>query len=265
MTDIQGRLAVVTGGASGIGRGLAVALRERGATVIIADIDQVQVERAADEIDAIPYRVDVSSEADVQRLAEQVRAEHGPAGLLFNNAGVASTAPLEAMTDSDWEWLLGVNFSGMTHGVRAFLPHLREAGGGHIINTGSLSGLRADAGSGGYGVTKFAITAYTEVLADEFAGSGIGVTLFLPGPVRTKLGSSSRNRPAVSRGALHDVDLTQRDELGLRWIEPGEAAEVVLRAVETDARYAVTHPDWLPRIAERHRAIEQGFLARSRG
>ena len=258
MTSIEGRVAVVTGGGSGIGRGIAAALLERGAIVAIADIQLEAAEATAAELGATPFAVDVSDLGSVQRLADDVRSALGPVGILANNAGVASTARLEDMTDADWAWLLGVNFYGITHGVTAFLPQLRETRG-HILNTGSMSGLQAKPGTGGYGTTKFAMTAYTEVLADELAGDGIGVSLLAPGPVRTGLGFSSRNRPEGSAGALQDKDLSAGDGGGLRWADPLEVGRIAVAAVEADRFYAITHPEWLSGVAERHRAIEAAF------
>lgn len=258
MTGIAGRVAVVTGGGSGIGRGIATALIERGAIVAVADIQLEAAEATAAELGATPFAVDVSDLASVERLAADVLAALGPVGILANNAGVASTAPLSAMTDADWAWLLGVNFYGITHGVTSFLPQLRETRG-HILNTGSMSGLQAKPGTGGYGTTKFAMTAYSEVLAAELADDGIGVTLLAPGPVRSSLGFSSRNRPQGSSGALEDKDLAAGDGGGLRWADPLEVGRIAVDAVEADRFYAITHPEWLDGVAERHREIEAAF------
>lgn len=258
MTRIAGRVAVVTGAGSGIGRALASALAARGATVAAADIDGDQASHTAASIGGRGFTVDVSAADSVAALAEAVRDQLGPAGILVNNAGVASLAALADMTDADWTWLLGVNLFGPIHGVAAFLPQLR-AERGHVVNTGSMAGLVADAGAGGYGVTKSALTAYTEVLAKELSGDGIGVTLLAPGPVRTRLGSSSRNRPADSRGALQDKDLTTEDGDHLPWLDPDEVAGVAIRAIEDDRLYALTHAEWRDLVTARHRAIEQAF------
>ncbi len=224
----------------------------------IGDIEAAAVERTAAEIGARAFVVDVADAASVEAFAGGVAAAFGRVDILVNNAGVASVAPLAEMTDADWAWLLGVNLYGVIHGVRAFLPHLTRPGG-HILNTGSIAGLAPDVGMGGYGVTKFAITAYTEVLAEELAPDGIGVTLLAPGPVRTRLGSSSRNRPAESDGGLHDVDLAAGDGGGLRWASPEDAAAVAVAAILDGRRYAITHPDWKDVVVRRHRDIEAAF------
>ncbi|MCS5722172.1 SDR family NAD(P)-dependent oxidoreductase [Herbiconiux sp. CPCC 203407] len=275
MRGFEGEVAVVTGGGSGIGRAIAAELVRAGARVAVADIDADAAERAARELGVEAFQVDVSSTSSVQALAAGVRDRLGPAAVLVNNAGVASAAPLERMTDADWDWLLGVNLSGTIHGVTAFLPQLRQTRG-RILNTGSMAGLSPDAGMGGYGTTKFAVTAYTEVLAEELAADGIAVTLLAPGPVRTALGSSSRNRPgsagaggAVDAGAggldgaadrgLVDVDLAAGDGAGLRWITAEEVAAVALDALRDGRRYAITHPDWAHVVHARHCAIEKAF------
>jgi len=258
VSRIRGAVAAVTGGGSGIGRAIATRLASEGAIVAVGDIDLGAATAVGAQTGGGGYRVDVSDAASVEAFADAVVAAHGRVDILVNNAGVASVSPLADMTDADWDWLLGVNLYGVVHGVRAFLPHL-TAPGGHILNTGSMAGLAPDAGMGGYGVTKFAITAYTEVLAEELAPSGIGVTLLAPGPVRTRLGSSSRNRPDDSRGALHDVDLSAGDGAGLRWAEPEDAADAAIGAILADEHYAVTHRDWKDVVVRRHRGIEAAF------
>jgi len=257
VTEVAGAVAVITGGGSGIGRAISVALVDAGATVAIADIELSTAERTAAEIGAHAFAVDVSDEASVLALAADVVSRFGRVDILVNNAGVASVSPLEEMTDADWQWMLGVNLYGLIHTVRAFLPHLPR--GGHILATGSMAGLSPDSGMGGYGVSKFAVTAYAEVLAAELEPRGIGVTLLAPGPVHTRLGSSSRNRPADSRGGLHDADLGAGDGGGMRWLEPEEVGAIAVRAIVEGSRYAITHHDWLPVVEARHRAIEAAF------
>jgi len=258
MTQLRGGVAVITGGASGIGLAIGERLAAEGLRVALADIDAAAVDAAARRIDALPFVVDVTDASSMRALAAGVDETLGPVDLLVSNAGVASVAPLAEMTDADWDWLLRVNLYGTAHAVTAFLPRLRRPGG-HILITGSMAGLSPDAGMGGYGVTKFAITAYTEVLAEELAPDGIGVTLLAPGPVRTRLGSSSRNRADAGAGGLRDVDLSAGDGGGLRWIEPEEVADVAWRAIAAGRRYAITHPDWAGVVERRHRAIEDAF------
>ncbi|WP_368499160.1 SDR family oxidoreductase [Herbiconiux sp. A18JL235] len=256
---LRGRVAVVTGAGSGIGRALALRFAAAGARVAAADIELDAAERVAAETGGSAFRVDVSSLASVEQLAAGVEAALGPVDVLASNAGVASTAPLERMTDADWSWLLGVNLYGAVHTIGAFLPQLRRTRG-RILVTGSMAGLAPDPGMGGYGVTKFALTAYTEVLAAELEPDGIGVTLLAPGPVRTRLGSSSRNRADDAPGAgLVDVDLSAGDGGGLPWHDPRDVADVAVEALLVGRRYAITHPEWAHLVTARHRAIESAF------
>ncbi len=258
MTALAGRVAVVTGGGSGIGRALAHRLAAEGATVAVADIDEREAAVTAAAVGGRAYRVDVADPAALEVLAAAVAADLGVVGILANNAGVASLAPLSEMTESDWSWLLGVNLLGTIRGVAAFLPQLR-AERGHILNTGSMAGFAADPGMGGYGVTKSALTAYSEVLAHELADDGVGVTLLAPGPVRTHLGRSSRNRPAGSAGGLRDKDLAVDGGTDLPWLDSDEVAAVAVRAVAEDRLYAFTHAEWRDILAARHRRIERAF------
>lgn len=261
LDDPAGRVAVVTGGASGIGKAIASGLLRRGMTVIIADIEAAALERAANETGAIGLQCDVSSAESVERLAAEVTGLFGRVDLFCSNAGVASTGRIEDMTDPDWDWLLKVNLYGLVHGIRAFLPLLRQApGGGHMAVTASMSGFHATPGIGGYTVTKYAVMGLCETLALELEGEGanVGLTVLCPGPVSTNLGASQRNR--VDAGALVDSDL-EHSEGGaqLRWLSPDDVADMLLRAIKRGDLYAFTHPEWEPIVAQRHAAISAAF------
>ena len=264
MTELGGKVGVVTGGASGIGRAIAVRLIAEGMSVVIADIEKSALEATAAEIGAVAIHTDVSSMARVSALADAVRERFGTVHLLCNNAGVGSIAPIDQMTLADWQWILGVNLMGTIHGVSAFLPMLRaNADGGHIVNTASTSGFLPTPSLGGYTVTKYAIVAFSETLALELAAEApaIGVTLLCPGPVRTNIKASSRNRPAsLGVGALTDKDLESSPEAAqLSWLDPADVAEIMLAAVRRGDLYAFTHPDMTQLIAERHRLIAKAF------
>jgi len=264
MTQIEGRVAVVTGGASGIGRGIAEQLIAEGATVVIADVQQDALEATAAQIGATGVRVDVTDPASVQALADAVLDRFGRVDIVVNNAGIGPLARIKELTLRDWKWMLDVNLWGVIHGVTVFLP-LLEANpeGGHIVNTASMAAFAPDAGLGAYAVTKFGIAALTETLAIELAqdGSRVRVTLLAPGTVRTNIGTSSRNRPEGLEGGLKDVDIAQEDFTeGVRWIEPIEAGRVVTRAIRNDELYALTHPEWFePLVAPRFAAIRAAF------
>jgi NAD(P)-dependent dehydrogenase (short-subunit alcohol dehydrogenase family) len=262
MTQIDGAVAVVTGGASGIGRGIAEQLISEGARVAIADIEKVAVEKTAAEIGALPLVADVSRLDDVQSLADSVLAEFGRVDIVVNNAGVGPFGRIADLTIADWRWIIDVNLFGVIHGVHVFLP-LLEANpqGGHIVNTSSMAAFTPLPTLGSYAVTKFGVSALTEVLQAELAaaGSRVHATLLAPGSVRTSIAQSSRNRPADSGGALKDAEIGLEFSNSSRWLEPREVGQVVTRAIVNDDAYALTHPDRWPAVEARFDRIREAF------
>ena len=264
ISDLAGKTAVVTGGASGIGLGIARQLRAEGMQVVIADIERAALDAAAEEIGAVGVVTDVASLESVQALAQETVSRFGAVDVVCNNAGVGSGARVADMTPADWDWILGVNLLGVIHGVQAFLPLLSaNAEGGHMVNTASMSGLRVRPGAGGYAVTKFGIVALTETLAMELAadGSKVGVSVLCPGMVRTNIKASTRNRPGdLAGGALADYDI-ETTELGarMRWLDPDEVGRITVRAIRRGDLYAITHPEQVGEIEERHRRLEAAF------
>jgi NAD(P)-dependent dehydrogenase (short-subunit alcohol dehydrogenase family) len=261
--DLAGKAAVITGGASGIGRAIAAQLVRRGADVVIADIEQAALDAAAHELGVAAIRVDVSSMDSVQALADRSLARLGRVDMVFSNAGIASAGRIEDMVPADWDWLLGVNVMGAAHAVQAFLPLLRaNPAGGALAFTSSMAGFHVTPGIGGYTACKFAVTALAETLAAELAETapGVAVTILCPGPVSTRLGASHRNRPGAAEGGLADVDL-EASEAGraLNWHAPDKAARLLLAAMDRRALYAFTHPEWEPLVTARHAAIAQAF------
>lgn len=264
MQRLAGKVAVVTGGASGIGKGIARRLIAEGMRVVIADIEPSPLRQAAAELGAAGIVTDVMSFDSVQALADETGRRFGNVHLLCSNAGVASTARLADMALSDWTWLLGVNLWGAIHCVKAFLPILgADPDGGHIAITASMAGFHVTPGMGAYTVSKFAVVALAETLAVELQDEGrkVGVTVLCPGPVSSKLGSSQRNRPGrLAGGAFVDSDLQATDAgRGLHWLDPDVAAEVLVRAVRRGELYAFTHPEWAPIVRERHDRIAAAF------
>ncbi len=267
LPHLAGKVAVVTGGASGIGRSIAQRLVREGMQVIIADVERAPLASTAEQIGAAAIHTDVTSPSAMQELAAQVQRRFGGVQLFCSNAGVASTARVLDMSRSDWQWLLDVNLYGLVHGIQAFVPLLAEnADGGHLAITASMAGFHVTAELGGYSVSKFAVMALAETLALELQAqnSKVGVTILCPGPVSTRLGASQRNRPLTpGGGALVDRDLQAEGDVA-RWLDPDEVAETLVRAIRRGELYAITHAEWAPIVQERHDRIMAAFEAAAR-
>lgn len=263
LPDLNGRVAVVTGGASGIGLGIARQLKFEGAHVIIADIEEGALHKAATELGAMPVVTDVSDAASVDALAKEALNEFGAVHIVCNNAGIGPMAAVADLTLDDWKWMIGVNLWGVIHGIHTFLPILKDnPDGGHIVNTASMAGLDAPPNLGAYATCKFGVVGLTEVLAQELAAedSKVGVSVLCPGTVRTNIGRSSRNRPAhLADVGFQDIDIELDDNPAYRWIGPDDAGAVVVRAIRRGYLYAFTHPDWYDRVARRHHLIADAF------
>jgi NAD(P)-dependent dehydrogenase (short-subunit alcohol dehydrogenase family) len=260
MEKLAGRVAVVTGGASGIGLGIARAAVAEGMRVALLDIEDAALDGARRSLgaDAIALRADVSDPATLAAAAEQVLARFGRIDVICNNAGVLTQGRLAESRIRDWEWLVGVNLLGVVHGIRVFVPHLRAHGeGGHVVNTASVAGLSAlPGGLGIYTATKHAVVALSEVLHEELAPEGIGVSVLCPGGVRTRIFEAGRNRPEVLGGpdadALRAAAANGVAEMGM---DPLAVGERVLRAIRANELYVLTHPEFRAAFAARAEAI----------
>jgi NAD(P)-dependent dehydrogenase (short-subunit alcohol dehydrogenase family) len=263
MTKLQDSIVVITGGASGIGRGIAEEVLSLGSTVVIADIDGDRALQVAAEIGATGVGVDVSDAAAVAELARNVVDEFGRVDVVVNNAGVGPDGRVADLSIDDWRWIIDVNLFGVINGVHAFLPYLEaNPRGGHLVNTASMAVFLPLAGLAPYVASKMGVLGLSEVLAMELAeeGSAVKVTVLPPGPVRTNIRDSLRHRPDGQLGGLADVDLEASEQAkGLRWIDPREAGRVVARAILNDDFLAVTHPEWLPMIQARSRTTWAEF------
>jgi NAD(P)-dependent dehydrogenase (short-subunit alcohol dehydrogenase family) len=264
--DLEGKVAVVTGGASGIGKGIAEALKNEGVELVIADIEDVALQRTAEELGATGIQTDVSSAESVGALATEVVERFGTAHVLVNNAGIGPMGRIADLTLDDWKWMVGVNLWGVIHGIHAFLPILKgNEEGGHIVNTSSMAGLVGMPGLGSYTLTKYGVLGLTEVLAKELEedGSKVGATVLCPGTIHTNIGTSSRNRPDDNAGGLHDVDISQEgsevDMSGVRWMIPIEVGTIVVDCIRSGELYALTHPDWWDMVEPRFVAIASAF------
>jgi NAD(P)-dependent dehydrogenase (short-subunit alcohol dehydrogenase family) len=263
--EFAGTTAVVTGGASGIGKGLAEAFLGAGCHVVIADLDDAALAATAAELGVLGVRTDVTDADSVAALAQRAVAEYGEVHVICNNAGVGPMAPLEELTLEDWRWLLEVNLFGVIHGVHAFLPVLkRNPDWGHVVNTSSMSVLMPPPNVSAYVASKAAVLGLTEVLAAELraADSPVGATALMPGFVRSNIRSSLRYRAATGITGLRDVDLAASGR-DLRWLDPVDVGAMVLDAVRGNELYLSTHEDLLGPIAERHARIQAGLPAQS--
>lgn len=232
--EFAGKTAVITGAASGIGRALAFALAERGCNLALADINEDALREvanalASNERKVTATRVDVGRRGDITDFADTVRAEHGEAHLLFNNAGVAAGGTFEELSEENFEWLVGINFWGPIRMTRAFLPLMHESGGGHITNVSSIFGVIAPAGQTAYSASKFGVRGFSDALRHELAGSDISVTTVHPGGVNTNIAKSAR----VSESATEeDIEAGLKQAAQNLVMPPSEAAGIILRGVE---------------------------------
>lgn len=262
-TNLRGKVAVVTGGASGIGKGTARQLISEGMQVIIADIERAALEQTASELGAVGIQTDVSDLASVQALAQAATDRFGTVHVLFNNAGVGPISRIADLRIEDWQWMLGVNLFGVIHGVQTFLPILKaNADGGHIVNTASIFGLFSQPPMAAYAVSKYGVVALTEALASELQqdGSQVGATVLCSATVATNVSSSTRNRPdRYARGGLSDFEMTEEEYRSQRWLTPDEVGSIVVDSIKSGDLYAVTHSEWFTPIEQRHKDIAAAF------
>ncbi len=266
MRELAGRVAVVTGAASGLGEGIARVCQQAGMRLVLADIDGERLKHGAAalrsggaEVVAIP--TNVSDAASLQELAARAYEAFGEVNVLFNNAGVMRVGSIEESTDSDWRWLLDVNLLGPVHGIQAFLPRMREQDGdAHIVNTASMAGVVAlptSPGNAAYCASKFAVVGLSELLRDEVAPDGIGVSVVCAGPVQTRIFQSERNRPEQYGGPEQSgVDALHDDER----MDPRECGRRILRGLQAGRFYIFTHQQrHRERIEQRSRDMLSDF------
>jgi NAD(P)-dependent dehydrogenase (short-subunit alcohol dehydrogenase family) len=251
MQDFDGRVAVVTGAASGIGLALARRLATEGMKVVLGDVEKGALETAVSELQAAGAEVDgvvtdVTDPAQVQALADAAMSRFGAVHVVCNNAGVGGGGVVDTPLPV-WEWVVGVNLWGVIHGCHTFLPLLREQNEGHIVNTASLAGLGGVAGLGVYCTTKFAVVGLSESLFYELAaeGSDVGISVLCPGYVRTRISSSIRNAPAsVGEWTESAAAVRTRESsaaLTAAGIPPAEVADAVVAAVRDRRFFVLPH------------------------
>jgi NAD(P)-dependent dehydrogenase (short-subunit alcohol dehydrogenase family) len=266
--ELRGRTAVVTGGASGIGRALILRFARDGANVVVADVDEPGMASVAGEaqalgVKAVAVRTDVSERSDVEALAARAFEAFGAVHVLCNNAGVAAWGGIESATHRDWQWVLGVNLWGVIHGVEAFVPRMIARGEpGHIVNTASMAGLIASKGLGVYNTSKYAVVGLSETLAKDLRPYRIGVSVLCPLGVQTRIRDSERNRPAALRNERAEP-VTPVELIG-RSLAPDAVTDMVLTAIHANELYVITHEESLEPLRRRFERIERSILDRRR-
>jgi NAD(P)-dependent dehydrogenase (short-subunit alcohol dehydrogenase family) len=266
MRELQDSVVVVTGGSSGIGRGIAGAFARAGATVVVtgrrdSHLEETRREFADAGLEVDTARVDVTDREAMARLADDVVARHGRVDVLVNNAGIGLTGPVATATGADWDWLIDVNIRGVGNGILAFLPKIQGHGeGGHIVNTSSMGGLMPIV-AGLYSMTKAAIIGLSEAMHIELAPEGIGVSAYCPGPVHSNIGAGTAERPAQYGESGYPAPDVSRPGLDRRqpYMTAEEAGERVLQGVLRGDMFILTHPEFKEGLQQRHAAIEQAF------
>ncbi len=268
--DISGKTAIVTGAASGIGLGIATALAEAGANVVMADIQKDAVEQAAHQLSGtnkrvMPVRIDVTQEQSVLDALAQAERNFGKLHIACNNAGVPMHGTrLTDVPRDDWEFVIGVNLWGVIHGIRHFVPAILKHGEeGHVVNTGSVAGFQNRRGTnqGPYSMSKYAVVSLSEALEHELEGTNVGVSLLCPGPINTNLARGARNRPPHMGGLQirANDEATLAERLAATGLDPMKVGERVVDAIQTKTFYAFVSAVPADIIKARHRRIEEAL------
>lgn len=267
MDDLNNKVAVVTGAASGIGRATARRFAEAGMKVVLADIEEPALNSAvaalqADGLNAKGVVTDVSSWPAIENLAAETIRAFGQVNVLHNNAGVVVSGPIEELSLDDWEWVLGVDLWSVIYGVKAFLPLIKEAGEGHVINTASTCGLQSTSNIGPYNVAKFGVVALTETLRKELDAydAPVSASVLCPGAINTRIVESERNRTADAEHASSPEEKRFQEassELLAKGMDPAQVAELVLNGMQANDFWILTHPDWHEVVSERARLMRE--------
>ncbi len=268
MEEFTGRVGVVTGAASGIGRATAERFASEGMKVVLADIEEPALNGVVSELkdaghDVISVPTDVSDWQAVQNLADKTIKAFGAVHVVHNNAGVVVSGPIDELSISDWDWVLGVDLWSVIYGVKAFLPLIKQTGEGHIINTASTAGLQSNAGIGPYNVAKFGVVALTETLRLELdaANSPVSASVLCPGAINTQIVASKRNRPTASAADHKPSEIESSFEknagalLQEQGMAPEKVADMIVNAVRTNDFWIITHPEWKNVMKERVAAM----------
>jgi NAD(P)-dependent dehydrogenase (short-subunit alcohol dehydrogenase family) len=266
MKTVVGKVAFVTGGASGIGLGMVKTFLRAGMKVIVADIRDDHLETARKELAAGPaihfIKLDITDRDGMRAAADEAERVFGRVHVLCNNAGVGSLGDVKKYTYSDWDWCLQVNLGGVINGIQTFLPRLLGHGEpAHIVNTSSVGALMPMPGGAAYIAAKSAVHGLTEALRCDLDGTNVGVTLLVPGPTKTNIHEVAKLRPArYSDSGVHELEA----ELGRRsppkvWRDPLEVGEMVLDAILHDRLFLITHNEFAEGVRQRFEATMTGF------
>ena len=277
MRDITGKVAFITGGASGMGLAMARSFAAAGMKVAIADVEQAALDRVKAEFDARPaevitLRVDVTDRAAMEAAADATEAAFDKVHVLVNNAGVAVGGSLDQMSYEDWDWVMGVNLDGVVNGLQAFLQRIKAHGeGGHVVNTAALAGHFAIPGLGIYTATKYAVVGISETLRADLKQHNIGVSVLCPGVVNTNIFDSGRNRPSHLQGETDTAQMVLSEDLAepereqrmaemmARALDPAVVGDMVLHSIQEDEFYIFSHPEVEPMVSGRAAEVTDAF------
>lgn len=267
MKDVEGKVAFITGGSSGIGRGIALAFARAGMHVVATGRRQQHLDEsaalfAAEGLDVVALQLDVTDADAVERAAAETQHRFGRVHVLVNNAGIGIIGPVAKARQADWDWIIDVNIKGVAHGLQAFLPRIRAHGeGGHIVNTASMGGL-LPVSAGLYCLTKAGIIALSETLHIELAPENIGVSAYIPGPVHSNIGSGALARPDRYADSGYPPPPPRdpgQPPVSLPYMTSEEAGERVLAGVRRNDLFILTHPEFRQGVRERAEALLNAF------
>ncbi len=265
--EIAGTTAFITGGASGIGFGIAQQLLANGAKLVLADIRQDHLDEAKQFFEerqqgrnVHTIRVDVSDRDQMREAARECEAVMGGPEILVNNAGIDPSGPFDKATYQDWDYGLAINLMGPINGIMEFSPGMRRRGkGGHIVNTASLAGLTPmPSYMAIYAVAKAAVITLSESIRDSMAQDNIGVTVLMPGPIKSRIHESGQNRPERFRtgsGFQESEEMLAQRVVSDTWMEPTEVGDMIVDAIRHNKLYVATHGNWKEQVEQRFRAM----------
>lgn len=275
MQNVEGKVAFITGGASGLGLAMARSFTNAGMKVVVADIQDDALEAVANEFSEsnaslITMKVDVTDRAAMENAASRTLDEFGKVHVVCNNAGVAVSGNIADMTYQDWDWVMKVNLDGVVNGVVSFVNHIKEHGeGGHFVNTASIAGQFGMGGLSVYNATKFAVVGMSEAMRQDLAGDNIGISVLCPGFVATNIFSSERNRPdalggpdASGFGAGLDISADQQETMQQAMgqiMDPAVIGDMVLHSIQNDVFYILSHAQFREPLAMRAQEIAGSF------